>query len=68
MSIHKYAFLQAPDARPVMKALLEEGEELKIIENHFAIPVSLLISCCVCMCVCDIWRATESCYLVSDSQ
>ena len=41
---YMYVLLQAPGAKPVVKSLLEEGEELKVIENHFAIPVSLLFS------------------------
>ena len=34
--------MQAPGARPQVKCLLEEGETIEFIENHFSIPVSLL--------------------------
>ena len=34
--------MQAPGARPQVKCLLEKGEKIELIENHFTIPVSHL--------------------------
>ena len=33
--------LQPPGAKPVVKCLLEQGEELEVNENYFTVPVSL---------------------------
>ena len=37
--------MQAPGARPQVKCLLEKGEKIELIENHFTIPVSQKHTC-----------------------
>ena len=47
--------LQPPGAKPVVKCLLEQGEELEVNENYFTVPVSLQLGVCcgvhTCQCV-----------------